>query len=317
MVLVLLLSPSVAFASSSEEVRAHLSGGVVNAGDQTYSVQGGRLLAFVLDGIPYPSTLKLEYWMHAFVTGKSARGAFRFEVGSGDGASQTVSVEGKGVITGTLLSFDLGTSMVPLYFSGLATIEIEQVRGSGQKIEQVLSNVPMVFESPYLNPFGNPIVIASADAFLGSATPALVIVGTYTSGKIQWRNVVTGGQIQGFLGSSPYLGGFTQVASSDEDLVQGKEQDAGSITFSGITSIPFLNGNGRYDGSSVIPKPNLPSDDCSPPGLPGTCVSTGLNSAGGFELKGTGIIVSGHYQTVWPDPALVFSSTITGTGKTG
>ena len=177
------------------------------------------------------------------------------------------------------------------------------VAGSPQTIPESLN-----IESPYFNPFGAPIVIASADG-------AIAIAATYTQGTIVWTGTQVTGPITGTLGTASVAGTLGLTTSETENLVTGKTTDSGTIQFSGMTP-SSLNANGLYSGTSTIPQnPSVPPGqtnpyDCSTlTSIPGTCTETGFQSSGKF----TAGLVSGSYTTIWSTPALEFTASITGT----
>ena len=170
------------------------------------------------------------------------------------------------------------------------------------------SPVPMVFESAYINPFGNAINITALDG-------SVYIVTTYTQATIDWSNVVDMGAISGTLGGTPIAGQFMQVAYEHEDLVSGTAKDFGTITLSEMTnltsmaSIDYLNARGGYVGSSTIPTAD--SFPCGP-----TCTETGFQDAGHFMLFSNSVngktVISGTYNTQWTVPAFGFGSMVSG-----
>jgi hypothetical protein len=169
------------------------------------------------------------------------------------------------------------------------------VAGSTQTVPET-----MQIESPYFNPFGAPIVLASMDN-------SIVIAATYTSGNIIWAGTKVGGATFGTLGSTQTSGAFNMTSSEFENLVTGRSMDAGTISFSSMTS-SSLDAKGFYVGTSTIPTTG--SSDCSAStGIPGTCTETGFQSIGTFTMSG----ISGSYNTTWGVPALGFSSTVSAT----
>jgi len=155
----------------------------------------------------------------------------------------------------------------------------------------------LVIESPYWNPWGGPIYLASPDG-------AILIVATYTQGSIIWTGAQTGGTITGTLGGSPVSGYFSQTSLEYENLVAGTATDAGTIQF--YTNVASLNSKGTYTGRDTIPGPG--TDCTSITGLPMTCTETGFQSNGNFRAGA----LSGSYSTTWGIPAYQFSSTVNG-----
>jgi hypothetical protein len=183
----------------------------------------------------------------------------------------------------------------------------------------VTQTVPetLQIESPYFNPFGAPLLLASVDS-------SIVIAATYTRGNIVWSGTQIGGSISGTLVSTQGQGHDGSVRPNDEsskqatvtvsgnyllktleheNLVTGTAVDEGTISWSSMTP-SSLNARGDYNGNSTIPI--APSADCSPTGLPGTCTMTTFQSAGHFRMNG----MSGKYSTEWGIPGLLPVSTV-------
>ena len=197
------------------------------------------------------------------------------------------------------------TSQIPILFEGLATVSN---RGTSQ-------TMPVVVESPYWNPFGGPIVIAS----VGTATGALFMVVTYNSANIDWSQVQLMGQIGGYYGTEAVGGNYMTVTNSHENLFAGTEQDSGQIIFAGMSDSK-LNGQGSLQGSPTIPPIGTNSYDCTSdyaiavgvtwPFGPGTCVLTGASSSGNIRMTtSSGVKITGTFETVWSVPSL---TTMTG-----
>jgi hypothetical protein len=186
-------------------------------------------------------------------------------------------------------------SELPFFFLGTSSNVRMTVAGSTQTVPET-----MQIESPYFNPWGAPIVLASTDS-------AIVIAATYTTGNIIWSGTKVGGAMFGTLGTTQTSGAFNMTSSEFENLVTGNSFDAGTISFSSMTS-SSLNARGFYTGTSTIPTTG--TSDCSvQTGIPGTCTETGFQSIGQFTMSG----ISGSYNTMWGVPALGFSSTVSAT----
>lgn len=180
------------------------------------------------------------------------------------------------------------------------------VGGIAQTIPETLS-----IESPYFNPFGGPIVMASPDG-------AIVIVATYSQGTILWTGTQLAAPLVGRLGTTPAAGTLTLTGGELENLVTGTAVDSGTIIFSAMTPAS-LDSSGFYQGSDTIPGPVGTSPypigppapwDCSPVFMiPGACTETGFQSVGQFWGPG----MSGSYSTTWGVPAFEFSSAVTAT----
>lgn len=169
------------------------------------------------------------------------------------------------------------------------------------------TTLAMAFESPYFDPFGDAITITSLDN-------SIVILTNYTTGTIDWSNVVDVGGFTGSLGTTPLAGAFTQIATEHENLVAGTAKDVGILTLDSVTNltsgtqISYLNAKGGYIGTSSIPH-----SGAVPCGI--GCTETGFHDQGSFLLFGgqdkTGSVISGSYNSNWTVPAYGFQSTAT------
>jgi hypothetical protein len=188
----------------------------------------------------------------------------------------------------------------------------------------------MLFESPYFNPWGNPIMIVSTDG-------AIVIATTYDKATLDWKGTSIVGTVKGALGGARVQGTMSMSSNEHENFVTGvTDYDNGTMSFTNM-SPRSLNVQGTFQGTSVIPKPGSLAcamvqafastpciQDCSVyfgslglPVIPGTCTQTAFQSTGQFSLVGQrtsdGAIrtttVSGSYSTTWSVPALGFFST--------
>jgi len=342
LVLVLLLGGNVAFASTSTQALAINTGGtVLTAGDQKYVVHGGSLVkgtilgktllasaspTFVTDDA---TPLTLNYNLQADVSGLSASGSAQFQMSGKTVNGMKVVVQGQAQIVGMQSqSLPIGctttcTSGIPVFFVGVATTDITIGWSPTQH-----NTSTMLFESPYFNPWGNPIMIVSTDG-------AIVIATTYDKATLDWKGTTVSGTIQGSLGSYPVQGTMSLTSNEHEDFVTGvTTYDNGTMSFTNM-SPRSLNVQGPYQGTSTIPKPgsfacaavqwlySTPcTQDCSAyfgslglPVIPGTCTQTGFQSLGKFSLQGQGTsdggtqtTVTGSYSTTWSSPALGFLS---------
>lgn len=300
--LVLLAGSSLAYANTPVQLTVNFAGGVLDAGNQHYRVEGGTVvLALFLGDALDPSDVEFKYSLRAEVSGSSVTGNASFELES-EGDESELEIKGKVDINGAI-GVPVGSSQIPFYFTGTGTLSVEQ-----DETKQELP-VEMLFESPYWNPFGNPILITTDDS-------SLVIVTTYSRGTIDWSYVATGAFMFGQLGEQPFSGTFTQVAEAHEDLVAGTERDSGTITLVGLPGLGPISGD--YRGESVIPAGGTPGGlgcEAFPAELQIlVCTSTALNSAGEFKLKGDGLKLSGEYVTIWDEPAVTFAGTLSATG---
>jgi hypothetical protein len=341
-VLLLLLGGNVAFASTSTKTLAISVGGTVqDAGSQKYNIHGGSIVSVTVLGqtlkssSPLTAMPSLNFNLHAETNGLTANGNAQFQINGWTASGMQVQVQGQAQIVGVQSQpLPLGctttcSSGIPVFFVGLAVINV--TIGSFP-MRQVTST--MLFESPYFNPWGNPILIASSYG-------AIVIATTYDKATLDWKGTSVSGTINGMLGTIPVQGTMALSSNEHEDFVTGvTTYDNGTMSFRSM-SPRSLNVEGTYQGTSVIPKPGTIAcaavlalystpctQDCSAyfgslglPVIPGTCTQTGFQSSGQFSLQGQSksdggtqtTIVSGAYSTTWSAPALGFASFATAT----
>jgi len=225
-----------------------------------------------------------------------------------------------------LACFDAGscTSAIPAFFLGNATVT---VLTPGQRGQGTNLRIPMLFESAYMNPFGGPIVIESADVLL-TGVPSIQIITTYTKADSSWSSVGVSGLVLDPTSMS-FIGKFNQTASLQESLFKGTETDQGTLSLFGFTGSTYsvLNSNGNFQGTSTIPTSG--GIDCSttsiygPNPFPtGTCTETGSQSVGTFDLTSTapgshnkhitGKVI-GQYLDSWFTPAIAFAGVVQAT----
>ena len=341
--LLLLLGGNVAFASSPSKTLGMTMGGTVqDAGDQKYKVSGGSLVSATILGqtlvtAASPSTTAptITFSLRAEAVGLTANGVAQFQITGWTADGTQVQAQGRAQIVGMQSqSLPLGcttacTSGIPIFFVGVAVTNITIGASSTQQVTST-----MLFESPYFNPWGNPIMIVSTDG-------AIVVATTYTKATLDWKGTAVSGTIKGYLGNAPVAGAMTLSSSEHEDFVTGvTDYDNGTMSFT-TTSPTSLNVQGTYQGTSTIPKPgtfacamvqwlySTPcTQDCSAyfgsiglPVIPGTCTQTGFQSSGKFSLQGQwtseggphSITISGYYATTWSSPAFGFYSMATAT----
>lgn len=302
-----------------------IEGGVASAGTQHYIIQqSGHVIMASLDGssLVTSQSTQLNYYLDATVVGTSVSGYANFMLTTHMTGGGTVEISGNGPImsmsaAACLPKYDQpnsdgscpsdDTSEVPAFFMGVVTLQV--TIGTQQ---QSKSDVPMLFESAYLNPFGGPIVLGTADSF-----STLLIMTTYNRATVDWSNVVDAGSVTGTLGSTTVSGNFMQVAQEHENLVTGMAQDKGIMTFSGM-STSSLDTSVMYVGRSYTPTSG--SLDCSAslefPSTPSICTNFGFESTGSFHTNNPGqqpFQISGSYQTTWMVPAFAFGGTISAT----
>jgi hypothetical protein len=334
---------------TSQSFSLAIAGEVVNAGNQHYNIQAGGpaihgrdqpVSASVLGtSLNLTKPLNFNYHLDTKVSGLTVTGNAAFQLMGTLVNGSNINLEGNAQIVGAipavcLPSFSMAaicastdTSEVPAFFLGLANIHFTVItpttppgktRGPPTPPtppENVnLNGVQVMFESAYLNPFGNPIVIASSDFY------TLSIVAPYTQATIDWSNVAVTGELGGTLGQKVVSGTFAEVSQQHEDLVAGTTHDSGTIAFSNVldqngNAVSALDVAGRYTGASTIP--TVGSYDCSAsigfPANSGVCTETGFLSTGNFNLHGQGNSITGSYSTSWTVPAFAFSGTASGT----
>jgi hypothetical protein len=291
------------FAAAPTQPRilsASVTGGVSNLGRQTYAVSGGQVaFAEIAGQVINPQDASITYDLNVVQTGVSSLGEASLNLTGTSSTGLQVSVVGSFVIDGNVPAAELPTgcssgctSALPFFFLGNSSAVEIKVGDFTQTGSETLE-----IESPYFNPFGAPILLASADG-------SIVIAVTYTEGSILWAGTQLGGHMIGTVGSTPVTGSFNMTSNENEDLVRGEAIDAGVLQFSSMTP-PSVDGGGVEIGLSTIPTAG--ATDCSAmTGVPGTCTETGFQSTGEFFITGN----TGDYSTAWGVPALGFSSQI-------
>lgn len=287
------------------------SGTVLDFGDQTYAVSGGQVVAAAVGGVVLDPGATVTFSLSAQVVGLKISGTATFDL-QGTAGGVPVSASGQVMITGALSVAEAGEAGAQACgTAGNPCGEIPVLFGGGSLIQTttggVASSDHTVFEveNPYFNPFGAPIILASADG-------EILIIAIYSVGTIQWQGSEVGGPMVGVIGTStPVSGMLGLVSNEQEDLVAGTAVDSGTITFSSMTP-SALDMSGTYTGSDTIPPPT-PQDDCSSMfGLPagsGVCTMTGFDSQGSYQMSQGTLSVAGTYSTVWTVPAVAFTST--------
>ena len=323
----------------SQQLSLTMTGGISSVGGQTYimSQHGPAAYASVQGQALDSGSAQLDSSLVVNVHGSSVSGRASIHL-SGTSAGQRVQLEGKVSLSGMIpIELFPDGSAIPSAFTGLLTGTLS-VGGSRSSI-----SLPVSLESPFINPFGGPVVLASAD---GSS---LVLASNYQSASIVYSSVqVLTVSVTGTVGQTPVTGGTATLTTwAVENLKAGTETEVGTIAFAGMTP-DSLNSKGLYWGSSIIPSQSncdttygfspctmdctsavnlligVPTLDMSK--LPaGLCIITGFISSGHFFTNGQGVSISGTYTTVWDIPAVSFGvsipppfggSTITGTVTT-
>ena len=341
----LLMGGNVAFAVAPQHVPApkqvpltlSMTGGIGAAGDQHYVLAQDGVLAYasIFGENIKPHSSSLHYSLVVDVHGLSAAGHANVHLVASSLDGKKVVLDGKVVIQDMVPAEVFTSGAIPSAFLGLLTGTV----AVGRHSETIA--LPVSLESPFINPFGGPIVLATLDV-----PSSIVLVTDYNVAKIQYSNVqLFTVSVTGNLGKSPVTAGSaTLTTKSNEDLVRGTETETGSIAFTGMNP-SLLDSSGRYSGSSIIPTENqclsaygfepctfdctaglpflmgAPSLDLS--SLPtGLCTITGFISSGSFNSIGAHVVIRGRYTTVWDIPAVTFGveippplggSTITGT----
>ncbi|MGH2638048.1 MAG: hypothetical protein ACRDF4_01980, partial [Rhabdochlamydiaceae bacterium] len=233
-------------SETSQQLSLNIQGGVVSAGNQHYKLgQEGQALEAVVGGYQLiPSSTHLEYNLNAQVNGMSTTGSGRFTLTGQNATGSNVRMHGNVQIVDSVPavcfpSFSMSgtcaptdTSQVPAAFVGIASVEIswsspETSSGNGHGdgngnrnahsddgnsgAATTTATVPMMFESPYFNPFGDAISFGSVDN-------SIAVVTNYTRATIDWTNVNDAGAIMGTVGTTPVAGVFLQVATEHENL---------------------------------------------------------------------------------------------------
>jgi len=309
--LLLLGGSSAAFANTSQSFTLSGTGGVTNLGSQTYTVSGGLVAYAEVDGATLNPGASIQYNFVATQNGPtttsvSGYGSMRltgYAPGLGEVKATTsfviAAIEGAIVDPTTGAQIPIGNNQLPAYFISISPTTIT-IDGQNQ-----YDNNPMLIESPYLNPWGLPIVMGTTDG-------DVVVAATYNVGTIDWQGTQVQALLSGNLGSSSVSSAvLTLTSNENENLVAGSAVDSGTMSLAGLTSSTIT---GSYFGTDYIPWAGATDCSSSTPFLiPGTCTETGFQSQG--EFSGTG--ASGTYNTQWGVPALGFYTTIHGSISQG
>ncbi|MDA4123895.1 MAG: hypothetical protein OK438_00400 [Thaumarchaeota archaeon] len=319
LVLPLLFAP-VASAKSSQPLTLTITGSIDSSGTQHYVVNqvGGFLYASVKGSILNPSSGTIHYSLVADVNGLSVKGQAEVHVKGVTTGGSPVTMDGKVSISGMIPAeaFPFGCTP-PGCLSAIPSAFLGSLKGSFSLsgLSQHIS-LPISLESPFLNPFGQPVVVATADN-----PNSIVVVTDYGVAKVIYAHVQSSSfTVSGTLGSgsSPVSGGSALLSTwAYEDLFAGTEREVGTIAFTGMTP-SVLDASGFYLGNSAIPP--APTFDCTayllgivinlspslPTTLPPLCTLTGFLSSGSFAMVGDDVHIKGSYVTVWDIPAVTF-----------
>jgi hypothetical protein len=312
--------PANAHSGSPQQQQLNftMSGAIIDAGRHMYTSEGGQAVyASIMGQLVDVGTSSFNYRIRANVDGLSANGIASFELTGTTVGGEAITVEGSMHVHGAqpvaAETFPLGctttcTSEIVAFYTGVASVEVT-IGSSTQDV-----SLPFEIESAFLNPFGGPIILASADS---PTSPSILIATTYTQADIHWIDVTTGGTVSGTLNGTPFSGSFTTTAKAkDENLLLGTETESGSLTLSNV-NLPSLDLSGGYSGTSTIPTAG--TVDCSAiTGVPGTCTLTGFTSQGTFSIWDHEGSAVGTYQDSWGSPppippALGFTGVATAT----
>jgi hypothetical protein len=321
----ILLFSNVAMASSTQPLSLTMTGGINSVGGQDYVLNqhGSAAYATIVGRTLSPQSTHLDYSLVADVYGNTVTGHASVHLDGKTVSGQTIDLDGIVVIKGMVPVESFSGSAIPSAFLGqlLGSITIGQTKHS--------ISFPVSMESPFINPFGGPVVVAS----LG-AGGSIVLVSGYQVAKVIYSDVqVFTLSVTGTVGTAPVTTGTAALKTwAIEDLRAGTETEMGSIAFVGMTP-SFLDSSGFYTGKSIIPSSGnclttygfSPCTlDCTPllpllMGAPslnlaplpgGLCTVTGFISSGSFQTFGHGVHISGNYETVWDIPAVSFGITI-------
>ena len=319
-----------ATAKPQAPIALGLAGAFVNIGSQEYQSAGNNATLVSILGTQLPhSSYNFTYSVNASVLGTSVSGGARFQLNGVGPSANNTSVQGIAQLvdmvpavglpltdpTNPLACLPSCTSEVPGYYIGVGSI---QGNLSGQAVS--LQNVLVLVESAYLNPFGGPV-------FIGTADGSVSIAATYNSAVSQWSGVKTGGAVLDSTGN--LMGQFGMTSKLTEDLFSGNETDHGQIAMSGfVTPNGIFNSQGEFHGVSMIPTA-IAGFDCTAMAnaqlnsvqgfsvlLPaGTCSLTSSHSTGSFMLHSLviqGKNIKGDYSINWSVPAIGFQGSVSG-----
>ncbi|HKW05553.1 MAG TPA: hypothetical protein VJN71_09670 [Nitrososphaerales archaeon] len=297
--------------TSANNESLSMTGYVMNAGTQAYTLRGGQLfMGSEVMGFPINSqTATLHYSMFSVVYGMNVWGVSHIVLKAQTMDGKSVNVESWGFINESqFMPIPVGcakncTSEIPFFFMGGSEVEVNM---GGKTMTMPLA---VSIESPYLNPFGGPIVISMMTQ---QGSPAIVLIAKYNVGTINWFGVKMGGVVAqtNDVAQTAHPGSFAMNVNSRENLVTGVEYDQGRIALMGLKDHNF---EGTFYGISTVPSAG--EQDCSSWfWLPaGTCTMTGLDSAGTMNLRGGNFALSGTYVTMWAIPAIGFASSVSAT----
>ncbi len=332
-----LFMSNVASASSGQPLSLSMVGGINSVGGQVYVLdQAGSAAYASVHGLTLsPSTSHLDYSLVADVDGSFVTGHAVIHLTGTTAKGQSVELDGKIAIHSMIPAESFIGSGIPSAFLGVLNGSVSVGKDSRP------FNVHVSLESPFINPFGGPIVVSSLDS--GNS---LVLVSGYQVARIVYTDVqVLTLSVSGTVGGTPVTAGSATLTTwAVENLHAGTESEQGTISFHGMTP-GYLDSSGSYSGNSIIPSASnclttygfAPCTfDCTVDlpalmGVPalnlvplpsGLCTVTGFISSGSFHTNGPHAEISGTYATVWDIPAISFGvsipppfggSTITGT----
>jgi hypothetical protein len=293
-------------------LKLYLSGAVTKAGNQNYSIGGGRLISgTVLNYSVDPITAKLHYSVQASVSGMNSKGVASVDLTGTLLNGKNVSLTGIGSVENGTSAFELPngcktncTSFIPASFIAYENFSVI-VNGVTLSNQQM---VPTAFESPYLDPFGSPILVTTLDG-------GISLLANYSVAKVNWSGSTVSGTVWGNYGSGSgnitLSGLFVVQSNNTEDLVSGTQVDSGKVLLYQMNPARF-DSSGNFSGNSSIPASTLTPCDMSQ-GLPaGSCSQSGLESEGSVSLLSSSgsSRFSGNYLTIWATPAINSTSAL-------
>ena len=224
-------SPS--YNNSSQSLSLNLQGVITSAGSQSWSVSGGSLVGAQIGAEAVPPGATLHYSMNANDRGMSSSGSFRVSLTGTGVDGQSVSFTANGQIVGMIPSICFPgydspnvAGVCPSSDQTAIAAFFEAPVTATETIGTVTTTAQLVLlvESPIMNPFGAPIVIASTD---GSVS----IVATYQRATATWSNVELAAALSGTFNNKPASGTLSQVSNAVENFVTGTEYRVGYYHF--------------------------------------------------------------------------------------
>jgi hypothetical protein len=316
---------SSAYSSQNSDVQKKISltisnGIITNAGSQDWRMKGGSLVMASIAALPSVSSwTDIEYSLNATVNGLASTGRFKLHMqglaSNGNIIHMRIDAAVVGSIpavcfpsysvNGTCAASD--TSEIPAFFL------VAGYMRSNASTNDSPTLVSLAIEVAALNPFGGPIVISSA------TDSSILIVATYNHARTFWQGVQVAGILTGTMGKDdkPVSGSFVENIATTENYLKGTATDAGQISMFGMAP-GDLNSKGSFHGTSTIPTTGTMPCPASLGLPPGTCVETGFDSRGSFDLMNhKSLPIEGTYDVQWPAPSIFFGGSINAKIDTG